>query len=323
MTSTHHSSAWMSWISSSCAAIDRDRLLVLQQRRRSAITLRRCRSNGSPRSTPSWALSTQHVEPLGVLVLGVELVGQLGHAVGERGQVTDRQRLPRLAARGTSRPARRCGRTRKLFSFIEAIASRSTPATSARSSPCASMRVEGLDQLEAGLEDLLAQRHAARRRRRAARSWLKYSRFWQKSKTLNSRLVVAGPEQVGAQAGAAADHLPELGLRADQLEEHEVDALGHVDAGVEHVDRDRDVRRLVLDREVVDQALAVLHAVGDDPGEVAVVEVRVVGDEPFVDEVGVALVLGEDDRLAEPVAAGDLDARGSSGVRAPCRRCPR
>ena len=86
--------------------------------------------------------------------------------------------------------------------------------------------------------------------------WLKYSRFWQKSKTLNVGLVVAGPEQVGAQPGAAADHLPELGLRPDQLEEHEVDDLGHVDAGVEHVDRDGDVRGLVLDREVVDQALA-------------------------------------------------------------------
>ena len=73
-------------------------------------------------------------------------------------------------------------------------------------------------------------------------------------------LVLARAEQVRAEPRAAADHLPELGLRAHQLEEDEVHDLGHVDAGVEHVDRDGDVRRLVLVREVVDQALRVLRS---------------------------------------------------------------
>jgi hypothetical protein len=66
------------------------------------------------------------------------------------------------------------------------------------------------------------------------------------------------------------------------------------------------VRRLVLVREVVDQALRVLGLEGDDPGELAP-QVRVVGVEALGDELGVALVLGEDDRLAQPVAAGDLE----------------
>ena len=49
-------------------------------------------------------------------------------------------------------------------------------------------------------------------------------------------LVIAWAEQVGAQSGAAADHLPELCFRSDQLEKHEVDDFRDIDAGVEHVD---------------------------------------------------------------------------------------
>lgn len=51
--------------------------------------------------------------------------------------------------------------------------------------------------------------------------------------------------QVGPQPSAPSDHLPELRLGTHQLEEHQVDHLGHVDSGVEHIDRDRDVRCLV------------------------------------------------------------------------------
>ena len=54
------------------------------------------------------------------------------------------------------------------------------------------------------------------------------------------RLVLAGSEQVLAEPGAAADHLPELDVGVDRLGEDEVDDLGHVDAGVEHVHRDGD-----------------------------------------------------------------------------------
>jgi hypothetical protein len=120
------------------------------------------------------------------------------------------------------------------------------------------------------------------------------------------------PKQVLAQARAAPEHLPELGLRADDLEEHQIDDLGHVDAGVQHIDRDGDVRHLLLVGEVVDQALRVLGLVGHDAGEVALV-VRVVGVEALGDEVGVVVVLGEDDGLAQPVAARHLLALGHQG----------
>ena len=98
--------------------------------------------------------------------------------------------------------------------------------------------------------------------------------------------MLPGRKQVRAQPRATPHHLPELGLGAHQLEEDQVDDLRDVDAGVEHVHRDGDVRRLVLDREVIDQALGVFGLEGDDPGELAL-EVRVVGIEALGDELGV------------------------------------
>ena len=62
------------------------------------------------------------------------------------------------------------------------------------------------------------------------------------------------------------------------------------------------MRTLVLGREVVDQALGIFGLEGDDAGEVAGKR-RVVDVEPFLDELGMGLVLGEDDGLAQPVIA--------------------
>ena len=59
--------------------------------------------------------------------------------------------------------------------------------------------------------------------------------------------------------------------------------------------------------EVVDQALRILGLEGDDTGELTLV-VRIVDVEPLGDELGVLLVLGEDDGLAQPVATGHLQA---------------
>jgi hypothetical protein len=82
-------------------------------------------------------------------------------------------------------------------------------------------------------------------------------------------LVLTWTKQVGAQAGAATEHLPELGFGPHQLEEHEVGDLGDVDAGVEHVDRDGDVRDSLRDLELLDQVIGLLDLVGDGPGELA------------------------------------------------------
>ena len=74
----------------------------------------------------------------------------------------------------------------------------------------------------------------------------KKSKLKQKSKTRKSCFVVVRTEQLRTESRAAPDHLPELDLRVDRLEEDQVRYLGNVDAGVEHVDRDGDVRRVVL-----------------------------------------------------------------------------
>ena len=72
------------------------------------------------------------------------------------------------------------------------------------------------------------------------------------------------------------------------------------------------MRHLVALGEVVDQALRVLGLVGHHPGEGALV-VGVVGIEAPGNEVGVVVVLGEDDGLAQAVATGHLPAMGHQG----------
>ena len=95
-------------------------------------------------------------------------------------------------------------------------------------------------------------------------------------------LVVPGSEQIVAQSRAAPDHLPELDARVDRLEEDQVRNLGNVDAGIEHIDRDRDVGRLVLLREIIEQALRILGVIVDDAGKMPGV-LRVVVIEPLLD----------------------------------------
>src|SRR5206468_1640603 len=48
-------------------------------------------------------------------------------------------------------------------------------------------------------------------------------------------------EEVGTKSRTPAEHLPELCLRAHELEEDQVDDSGDVYPCVEHIDRDRDV----------------------------------------------------------------------------------
>ena len=119
----------------------------------------------------------------------------------------------------------------------------------------------------------------------------------------------AGAEEIGAQPRPAPKHLPEFCLRADDLEEDEIDDLGHVDAGVEHVDGDGDVRGFLGPREIIDQGLGVLGLEIDHASERSL-EMWIVLVKPLDDEGRVIVVLGEDDRLAEPVAVRDLQALG-------------
>src|SRR5439155_19910482 len=103
------------------------------------------------------------------------------------------------------------------------------------------------------------------------------------------------------------DHLPELRLRVDRLEEDEIHDIGNVDAGIEHVNGDRDVRALLRSAEVVYQGLGVVHSVVNRSRK-RTFELRIVSVEALDDELRVSLILGKDDRLADSVASLDLQA---------------
>ncbi|WP_370023122.1 hypothetical protein [Planotetraspora sp. GP83] len=96
-------------------------------------------------------------------------------------------------------------------------------------------------------------------------------------------------------------------LRPHQLGEHQVDDLGHIDPGVEHVHGDGDVRGLVALGEFVDQILGESLPVGDDLGELPS-EFREERVEALRDGLGVVVVPGKDDRLTETVPAFNLRA---------------
>ena len=117
--------------------------------------------------------------------------------------------------------------------------------------------------------------------------------------------VLTRAEEIGAKAGATAYHLPELGFRAHQLEEDQVHHFRDVDSGIEHVNGQSNVRNLVGNREIVDQRLGILRIEGYHPGEGAF-QVRVVFVEAFLNELGVSLILGEDDGFAEPITTRHL-----------------
>ena len=117
--------------------------------------------------------------------------------------------------------------------------------------------------------------------------------------------VLPRPEEVRTEPRAAAEHLPELRLRAEDFEEDKVHDLQHVDPGVEHVYRNGNVWCLVRLAEILEQRLRIIGLEIDHPRE-GPFKVRVVGIETFNDELRVVMVLGEDDGLAEPVAGGNL-----------------
>ena len=55
-------------------------------------------------------------------------------------------------------------------------------------------------------------------------------------------LLVFAIQEAGAQACASADHLPELGLAEYPLEEDKIDNFRHVDAGIQHIHGNSDLR---------------------------------------------------------------------------------
>ena len=110
--------------------------------------------------------------------------------------------------------------------------------------------------------------------------------------------VFTGAKQVGAQARAAANHLPELDPGFDRLGEHQVDHFRDVDAGIEHVHRDGDAEVVIRFFEFLDQGVHVRDGVVDDLADLGAV-LRVELAEELFQVLGVVLTLGEDDGFAD------------------------
>ena len=78
--------------------------------------------------------------------------------------------------------------------------------------------------------------------------------------------LILAVHQSRAQPGAPSYHLPELGLAHHLFEEYQVQHLRHIDAGVQHVYGDGDLRQLFRVGELVDGTLGVGHVVVDNLG---------------------------------------------------------
>ena len=110
-----------------------------------------------------------------------------------------------------------------------------------------------------------------------------------------------------AQTGSPADHLPELCFGTHLLEEHQVHTLGHVDTSVHHIHRNCNMWFLFRLLEIVNDLLGIAVLTDHPLGKGSMV-LGIELIEPIQDKLGMALVLGEDDGLAQPVAACHFDA---------------
>ncbi|MNI69337.1 hypothetical protein D3C73_1250780 [compost metagenome] len=110
--------------------------------------------------------------------------------------------------------------------------------------------------------------------------------------------VFARAEQIGAQARATANHLPELDPGFDRFGEYQVDHFRHVDAGVEHVHRDGNAEVVIRFFELFDQGIHVRNGVVDNLANLGAV-LRVKLAEEFFQMLGVVLTLGKNDSLAD------------------------
>ena len=173
------------------------------------------------------------------------------------------------------------------------------------------------EQLHARLEQVLKQR-LLRRRLRLFVLLVEEPEVLPVVEDEELGLVLGGPEEIFAQARAATDHLPELHIRLHRLGEDQVHHLGHVDAGVEHVDRDGDGQLVVGVFEVVDELLGLGLLVVDDAAEGG----PVLGVE-LAEDLGemhrVQVVPREDDGLADMLprrlADAALHQRAPDGAR--------
>ena len=118
--------------------------------------------------------------------------------------------------------------------------------------------------------------------------------------------MFARPQQVRTKACTPANHLPEFRSGSDRFVENEVDTFGHINAGVEHIHRNGNMRGCFRFGELFYEIIGVLLIVVDNLAEVTT-QVWELLVEPLLDEQGVFVASGKDDGFTQPVATSHFD----------------
>ena len=109
------------------------------------------------------------------------------------------------------------------------------------------------------------------------------------------------------QSCAPSNHLPKFCFRAYFFEEHQIDRVRYVDAGIHHIHRYCDMRLFFRLLKVVDNRLGI-GIVTDNPLGKRAVILRVQLVEPLQNKLCMTLVLGKDDGFPQAVSARHLNA---------------
>ena len=275
MTSTHHSSPATSRAARACSATD-GMVGLAEQRGGDVLDLSRAAARpatASPSSWASWRRRMSRSKRLASSSSSRTADGSPARCV-ERSRRRPRPTAPsRRPGRRTVSTHWRCGADEEVVEVHPGddlrAASRRAVAGSRSSGVGRWRAVERRDQAEAGLEEPLGQR-LLERALGAGQVLAEVLEVAAEVEDEEVLLVLAGPEQVGAQPGAAADHLPELASSSGPVLKKTRLTTSGTSMPVSSMSTQIAMcGALSGDREVVDQALGVRRAVGDDAGEVA------------------------------------------------------
>ena len=125
-------------------------------------------------------------------------------------------------------------------------------------------------------------------------------------------IFVPAIQQGRAKSRATPNHLPEFCFAHNLLKEHKVQHFRHINARVQHIYRNRNLRQFFGVRKFINRALGVGHIVVYDLGIAR--QMGVFFMEYLQYFFGMGVVLCKDDRLAQLVAVVDFDALGHQGV---------
>ncbi len=122
-------------------------------------------------------------------------------------------------------------------------------------------------------------------------------------------LVQAFAVHIRGFTGAAANHLPELDFGLDLLEEHQVQDIRYIYAGVHHIHGNYNLRHLTSHGETVNQILRLGNLIVNEYTKIAAI-FRILVLKTFDNLDSVLVIARKDNRLAYRVTAID---------RKPCR----